>query len=278
MAMVKRHHENHGTLVFAAIDEIQPNPAQPRKRFDERGIRELSDSIARYGVLQPLSVRLRNGGYELVAGERRLRAARLAGLSEVPCIVMEIGIQESSIIALVENLQRRDLDFVEEAQGIAQLIRVFRLSQEQVAERLGKSQSSVANKLRLLKLPEDVLEGLRAAGLSERHARALLKLPSEQEQRAMAEYAVANGLTVAATEAYIEKLLKEQKEKERQKKPVLIIKDVRLFLNTISHGLDVMKQSGVDVRCVQTDTESEIILTINIPKKSAVKSTGNKNT
>ncbi|MEF9971779.1 MAG: ParB/RepB/Spo0J family partition protein, partial [Oscillospiraceae bacterium] len=140
-------------ITYLSVDEIYPSPVQPRKRFPQESLLELSESIAEYGVLNPLTVRKRGGKFELVAGERRLRASRLAGLREVPCIVIDVNMEESSLLALVENIQRRDLDFVEEAEGICQLIRLFGMSQEEAARRLGKSQPSIANKLRLLRLP-----------------------------------------------------------------------------------------------------------------------------
>ena len=149
-----------GGIVYLRTDELTPNPVQPRKRFDDESLEELSGSIKSYGILNPLTVRLRCGKYELVAGERRLRAAKLAGLEEVPCILIDVNMEDASLIALVENLQRRDLDFIEEALGISQLFRMFGMSQEEAARRIGKSQSAVANKLRLLKLPSDVLESL----------------------------------------------------------------------------------------------------------------------
>ena len=152
-------------IVWLPAEEISPNPVQPRSRFDDQALEELSQSIRSYGILNPLTVRCRGGKYELVAGERRLRAARLAGLTEVPCILLDVNMEDASLIALVENLQRRDLDFIEEAVGLNRLIRMFGLSQEEAARRIGKSQSAVANKLRLLKLPRDVLEGLREHGL-----------------------------------------------------------------------------------------------------------------
>ena len=205
-----------GGIVYLRTDELTPNPVQPRKRFDDESLEELSGSIKSYGILNPLTVRLRCGKYELVAGERRLRAAKLAGLEEVPCILIDVNMEDASLIALVENLQRRDLDFIEEALGISQLIRMFGMSQEEAARRIGKSQSAVANKLRLLKLPSDVLESLRQNGLTERHGRALLRLPSPVAQRAALEYIVDNGLTVAATDAYIDALLSEPEEAERK--------------------------------------------------------------
>lgn len=261
-----------GGIVYLRTDELTPNPVQPRKRFDDESLEELSGSIKSYGILNPLTVRLRCGKYELVAGERRLRAAKLAGLEEVPCILIDVNMEDASLIALVENLQRRDLDFIEEALGISQLIRMFGMSQEEAARRIGKSQSAVANKLRLLKLPSDVLESLRQNGLTERHGRALLRLPSPVTQRAALEYIIDNGLTVAATDAYIDTLLSEpeeaeQKEEEKpEKRRTFVLKDVRVFLNTLSRSIDLMKQGGIDAGMQREETDDSLILTISIPK------------
>ena len=269
-----------GGIVYLRTDELTPNPVQPRKRFDEESLEELSGSIKSYGILNPLTVRLRCGKYELVAGERRLRAAKLAGLEEVPCILIDVNMEDASLIALVENLQRRDLDFIEEALGISQLIRMFGMSQEEAARRIGKSQSAVANKLRLLKLPPDVLEALRQNGLTERHGRALLRLPSPVAQRAALEYIVDNGLTVAATDAYIDALLAEpEKEPETEterseKKRTFVLKDVRVFLNTLSRSIDLMKQGGIDAGMQREETEDSLILTISIPKARQGAKTG----
>ncbi len=261
-----------GRVIYLKPEELAPNPVQPRKHFDEESLIELSESIKSYGVLNPLTVRCRSGGYELVAGERRLRAAKLAGLAEVPCILTDIDIDDSYLIALIENLQRKDLDFIEEAAGLHQLIRIFGLSQEEAAKRIGKSQSAVANKLRLLKLPEDILEALRENGLTERHGRALLRLSTPQKQRAALEYILDNDLTVAATDAYIDALLEappvqEADEPDKpQAKRSFILKDVRLFLNTLSRSLDMMKQGGIDAGMERKETEDSLILTISIPK------------
>ena len=261
-----------GGIVYLRTDELTPNPVQPRKRFDDESLEELSGSIKSYGILNPLTVRLRCGKYELVAGERRLRAAKLAGLEEVPCILIDVNMEDASLIALVENLQRRDLDFIEEALGISQLIRMFGMSQEEAARRIGKSQSAVANKLRLLKLPSDVLESLRQNGLTERHGRALLRLPNPVAQRVALEYIVDNGLTVAATDAYIDTLLSapeevEQKDEEKpEKRRTFVLKDVRVFLNTLSRSIDLMKQGGIDAGIQREETDDSLILTISIPK------------
>ena len=254
-------------IVWLPAEEIKPCPLQPRKQFDEDSLTELSQSIKCYGILNPLTVRLRKGGYELVAGERRLRAAKLAGLRELPCIVIDVNMEDAGLIALIENLQRRDLDFVEEAQGLSRLIRMFGLSQEEAAKRIGKSQSAVANKLRLLKLPEDVLEGLRSHGLSERHGRALLRLNDAPAQRMALEYIRANGLNVAATEEYIEQLLQEPEGSGRgEGRRMLVLKDVRIFLNSLNRSLELMKQGGIAAGVKRQETEDSLILTISIPK------------
>ena len=251
-------------VVFLPIAAISPNPGQPRRHFSRAGLEELAASIGEHGVLQPLSVRRVPGGYELISGERRLRASRMAGLEEVPCILVSVDGQESSLLALVENLQRRDLDFVEEALALSRLIQTYHLSQEEAAKKLGKSQSAMANKLRLLKLPPEVLALLREKGFTERHARALLRLESPEQQAAAARAVVEGGLTVAKTEEYVEQLLHPAPPARR--KPTIVLKDVRLFLNTVSRGLSLMKQAGVKANCLRQETADTIQLTITIPK------------
>lgn len=253
-------------LLYLRAEDIAPNPVQPRKHFDEEALRELSESIRAYGVLHPLTVRLRAGKYELVAGERRLRAAKMAGLREVPCMVVDVNLEDAGLLALVENLQRRDLDFLEEARGLQQLIRMFGMSQEEAARRIGRSQSAVANKLRLLKLPEDVLHTLRDRGLTERHGRALLRLPTPEAQRKALKYILDNDLTVSATDSYIDALLSAPTEKDAVPKHTLILKDVRIFLNSLTHSLEVMKQGGIEAGVKRQETDEALILTISIPK------------
>ena len=257
-----------GAILYLRIDEIAPNPVQPRRHFDEEALSELSESIRSYGILNPLTVRLRTGRYELVAGERRVRAAKLAGLREVPCILLDVNLEDAGLIALVENRQRRDLDFLEEAEGLRQLIDRFGLSQEEAARRIGKSQSAVANKLRLLRLPGDVLEALRDNGLSERHGRALLRLPEAEAQRAALAVILERGMTVAATDAYIDALLSAPEAPVQAEKPrrTFVLKDVRIFLNTISRSIDLMKQGGIDAGMRREETDEALILTISIPK------------
>lgn len=256
---------------YIPLGRIRPNPQQPRRSFDEEGLAELAASIRSCGILQPLTVRRAGEGYELVAGERRLRAARIAGLREVPCLVAQVGEEDSALLALMENLQRRDLDCWEEAQAIARLISRYGLSQEEAARRLGRAQPTVANKLRLLRLPEDVRALLRENGLTERHARALLRLQDPEVQCRAAGDMVRRGMNVAQAEAYVEKLLQSAQVTPPRGRSTYIIKDVRLFLNSVDRGLHLMRQAGVDAGWDRQDTDREILLTIRIPKRASGK-------
>lgn len=259
-----------GSISTLSVDEIQPNPSQPRKRFSADSLRELADSISLYGVLNPLTVRRCGGCYELVAGERRLRAARLAGLREVPCMILDVNPEESTLLALVENIQRRDLDFIEEAEGIFRLIKLYGMSQEEAARRLGKSQPAIANKLRLLKLPPEVLDILRDEELTERHGRALLRLEDPAVQISAAKFIARQQMNVAAAEAYIESLLLSPataQEPEGKRRGLFVLKDVRVFLNSLSRSLDMMKQGGIDAGMEKYETDTELVLTISIPKQ-----------
>ena len=248
-----------GRVVFLPAKAIVPNPAQPRKLFREEELDELAESIRRHGILQPLSVRRVGNNYELIAGERRLRAGIAAGLTEVPCILMQMSPQESATAALVENLQRTDLDYIEEAQGIDTLLRQWNMSQEQVAKLLGKSQSGVANKLRLLQHSKKVLQTLRETGLSERHARALRKLPTDvQKMQAIAVIARQN-MNVARAEQYIESLL-------NQEDPGAYRANVGAFLSRLDQSLARIQLSGISAVSERRETESQIVLTITIPK------------
>lgn len=264
-----------GRVQYLPVDAIAPNPDQPRRVFSPHELEELAQSIQELGVLQPLTVRRGERGWELVAGERRLRAAQLAGLREVPCLCVQVDSQRSSLLALVENLQRKDLDFWEEALALNRLIQTYHLSQEETARRIGKSQSAVANKLRLLKLPQPVLEGLRDGGATERHARALLALEDPAAQMACADRILADKLTVAQTEELVNGLLHPQEPPSRKKrnKPMFIVKDVRLFLNTLNRGMALMKSAGVKAECRREDKEDEILLTIRIPASGEKKGT-----
>lgn len=248
-----------GRVIFLPAGSLRPNPAQPRKIFREESLRELADSIAAHGILQPLSVRRMGTHYELIAGERRLRAAAMAGLSEIPCIVMNMTERESSMAAMIENLQRQDLDFIEEAQGISRLMDTWSMSQEQAARLLGKSQSAIANKLRLLRHSEPVLRSLRDNALTERHARALLKLPTEPEKLAALSVIVRLQMSVARTESYIEQLLSGSSERTGKV-------NVGTFLTNIHQSLQKIQLSGIPAVSERRETDSQIVLTITIPK------------
>ena len=249
-----------GRVVFLPARSIRPNPAQPRKIFKPDALDELADSIRQHGILQPLSVRRCGGNtYELIAGERRLRAAELAGITDIPCIIMSMDDKESGMAAMVENLQRQDLDFIEEAMGIQRLLTDYAMSQEQIARLLGKSQSAVANKLRVLKHSDAVLNALREAGLTERHARALLKLRSDEEKiPAIAEIA-RQGMSVARAEKYIENLLAAREDKPSKA-------NVGAFLNNLTQNLQKIQLSGIPAVSERRETDSQIVLTITIPK------------
>lgn len=255
-----------GKIYYLRTDEIQPNPCQPRKIFDKASLEELAASISQHGVIQPLCVRRGEVGYQLVAGERRLRASKMAGLSTVPCLVLDINSQESSVLALIENLQRQDLDYIEEAEGLARLMGLYGLSQEEVAHRVGKSQSAVANKIRLLKHSPEVLLVLRENGLCERHARALLRLNTEGDKIKALKIIIENRMNVAKTEAMIEKMLKKTEENIPRGKYTYVIKDVRIFMNTIARSMELMKSSGVNASYEKVENEREINVNIRIPK------------
>ena len=248
-----------GRVVFLPADSIQPNPAQPRQVFQPEALDELADSIRRHGILQPLSVRRIGNAYQLIAGERRLRAARIAGITDIPCILMRMDDRESGMAAMVENLQRQDLDFIEEATGIRRLLTDYGMSQEQAARLLGKSQSAIANKLRILKHGEPVLLRLRQAGLTERHARALLKLRTQEETLAAIAEIARQGMSVARTEKYIESLLSAKKDT-----PVKA--NVGSFLNSLTQSLQKIQLSGIPAVSERRETDSQIVLTITIPK------------
>ena len=253
-------------MTMLSPEVISPNPDQPRRYFDPDGLRELAESIRVHGILQPLSVRRKGGGrYELIAGERRLRAAILCGLEQVPCLVLEVSRESSCLLSLIENLQRRDLDFWEEAKALERLISVYGLSQEEAAAKVGKSPSAVANKLRLLRLPQEALALLRKHGFTERHARALLRLPDPQAQRTGAELVVKEGWTVARTEQYVEEVLRSQVQRKKARPP-LLIRDVRFFLNSLDHSLAVMRSAGVAAQCHRQEEGEDLLLTIRIPK------------
>lgn len=249
-----------GRVIFLPARNIRPNPAQPRKVFAQERLEELAESIRQHGILQPLSVRRSGNSYELIAGERRLRAAQMAGLTELPCIIMQMDDQESGIAAMIENLQRQDLDFIEEARGVALMMEKYNMNQEQVAKLLGKSQSAVANKLRILRHSDAVLDALREGKLTERHGRALLKLNREEEKlNAIAEIC-RREMSVAATEKYIQSLLSTRESSAPSP-------NVSAFLNGLSQSLSRIQNAGIPAISERRETEDQIVLTITIPKQ-----------
>ena len=247
--------------------EIQPNPCQPRRTFDPTELEALADSIRRHGILQPLTVRRTEAGWELVAGERRLRAALMAGLETVPCVEREADENTSALLALVENLQRQDLHYLEEAAAIADYLLKTGVTQEEAAARLGRSPSALANKLRLLRLSPACRALLTEHGLTERHARCLLRLEDEEERLAALRYIAAHHLTVAQAEQYVERRLRALQSTPPQRRKTFIMKDVRLFLNSLDRGLQLVRQAGIPAQTERRDTEDAILLTIRIPRQ-----------
>ena len=259
--------EDQQKILWLPIGEIRPNPAQPRRTFSQAELEGLAASIRRHGVLQPLTVRRTEGGWELVAGERRLRAAVLAEQSRVPCLERTADDQSSAALALVENLQRQDLHYLEEAEAIAAFLRRSGLTQEAAAEQLGMSPSALANKLRLLRLSPACRAAVTEGGLTERHARCLLRLEDEEERLAAARHFVSAGLNVAHAERYVDRRLEVLQSTPPAGRRAYIIKDVRLFLNSVDRGVRLIRDAGVDARTERQETEEDIILTIRIPKR-----------
>ena len=266
---MNQHQKNEflsSRVQYVPVRLIRPNPQQPRKQFSPEGLTQLADSIRQYGILQPLTVRKCEGYYELVAGERRVRAARLAGLKEVPCLLAKVEEKDAGLLALIENLHRRDLNCFEEAEAIAKLILRYHMSQQEAAEKLGKSQSAIANKLRLLRLEEDLRETILQKNLTERHARALLRLSDSELQRQAVESFARKQMNVAQAEEYVEELLHTLQTKPPRQRATYVIKDVRLFLNSLRRQMEIMNRAGVKADMGRKDTPEAIFLTIRIPK------------
>jgi len=251
------------------LEMIHPNPYQPRKNFPSESLEELAQSIKTYGVIQPIIVRsMDKGRYELIAGERRLRAAQIAGLKKIPAIVKHTQDEDSAVMALIENLQREDLNFLDEAKGYYQLISEYDLTQEELAEKVGKSQSTIANKLRILKLPESVKGIISREKLTERHARCLLKLPTEELQIRAVHTIVQKKLNVKESEKLVEKILDEEKKCQSPARRIKkFYKDIRLFENPIKELISNMKESGINVNYMKEDKGDYFEFVIQIPKR-----------
>ncbi len=265
MIKSKENLRRSGSILLIPQDEIVANPDQPRKYFDPDDLESLAQSIRLNGILQPISVRkLDDGRCEVIAGERRLRAARIAGLSVIPCIMLNANDEKAALYALIENLQRRDLNFFEEAAAISSLIHEHGLSHEEAAKRLGKAQSTLSNKLRLLKLSEDVRKIILEAGLTERHARALLKIEDSKILYKALQIIISKNLNVSQSERLIENLLETQKKRKPQ--IVKLFKDVRIFVNTLNHAVDTMREAGIQAQAEKKETDDYIEYFVRIPK------------
>ena len=252
-------------VLYVPLSKIVPNPYQPRKEFESEALSELADSIRQYGVLQPLLVAPGpDNNYILIAGERRLRASTMAGMGSVPVIVSEYTTQQIAEIALIENLQRKDLHYLEEAEGYEKLVNTFHLTQESMAGRVGKKQSTIANKLRLLKLSPSVRNTLHESDLTERHARALLKLENEETQKTVLKKIIKDHLNVKQTEALIDKTLKQEGKLNKKKPRIVIVNDVRIYLNSIKNIMDAVKNSGIPSCMEQEIDGDDVVVTLRI--------------
>ncbi|MCI5841002.1 MAG: ParB/RepB/Spo0J family partition protein [Clostridium sp.] len=254
-----------GQIILIPQENIYPNPNQPRSRFDFDELEGLAQSIRQNGIIQPIAVRVNaSGNYELISGERRLRASRLVGISLIPCIIMEASDEKSALFALIENMQRSDLGFFEEASAIEKLIVDFNMSRDDVCRKLGKAAPTISNKLRLLKLPEDVRLKITQEGLTERHARALLRLPTRAQLDRALSIISDKRLNVAESEKLIDQMLSA--DKSSKKPTVKLFKDVRIFVNTLNHAVDTMRRAGIEADSAKSETDEYIEYIVRIPK------------
>ncbi len=253
-----------------AIDRVIPNPYQPRKVFSDAALQELADSILQHGLMQPITVRMIGNSYELIAGERRLKASKLAGLETIPAVIVEVTTKDSAVLALIENLQRENLNFLEESQAYYKIMQDYNYTQQELAKTLGKNQSTVANKLRVLKLSPTIQKLLIENNLTERHARALLKLPTEEYQLIALEKVIKQELNVKRTEQIIEQLLvditKEDMIKHKANQKVKsYIRDMRLVTNTITEAVNLIQKAGVDAKYTMKEHADSYEIRIKIP-------------
>ena len=254
-----------GQIILIPQEEIFPNPNQPRRRFDFDELEGLAQSIRQNGIIQPIAVRVNSRGeYELISGERRLRASRLVGVTQVPCIIMEANDEKSALFALLENVQRCDLDFFEEAVAIEKLLTDYGMTRDEICKKLGKAPPTISNKLRLLRLPEEIRLRITQENLTERHARAMLRLTSvSQMERAMSIIAEKR-LNVAETERLVSQIL--QNDSRHRQPTVKLFKDVRIFVNTLNHAVDTMRRAGIEADSAKSETDEYIEYIVRIPK------------
>ena len=253
-----------------AVDRVRPNPYQPRKVFSDAALQELANSILEHGLMQPITVRMIGDSYELIAGERRLKASNLAGFSTIPAVIVEVTTKDSAVLALIENLQRENLNFLEESQAYDAIMKDYGYTQQELAGTLGKSQSTIANRLRILKLPSKVQTILVENHLTERHARALLKLPTEEYQIIALEKIIKQELNVKRTEQIIEQMLvditKEEMIKHKANQKVkTYIRDMRLVTNTITEAVNLIQKAGIDARYTMKEHADSYEIRIKIP-------------
>ena len=257
-------------IMELSIAEIQPNPFQPRLYFDPAQLEELSNSIREYGVLQPVIVRLVDGKYQLVSGERRFRASMLAGKESIPALIRQLSDREVAEMALIENLQREDLNYFEEAEGYARLIQEFQITQEEVAKKMGKSQPTIANKLRLLQISQRVRKEISVDVITERHVRSLLKLKNEEQQLDVLNRIYKNNLNVRQTDDLIENVLIAEEEnirEQKKKKMMKAIKDMKIFVNTIKGTVKTIQDAGMPAEISESENDEYFEVVIRLPKK-----------
>lgn len=254
--------DSAGEIRMIDIGEVRPSRYQPRIIFDEQAMEELTASIRENGLIQPITVRKVEDGYEIIAGERRFRACRRAGYEKIPCYVLSPGEDEAAGMALIENIQREDLSAIEEARSYVHLMRQASLTQEELAEKIGKSQSGVANKIRLLNLPPEIQEAVVSRKLSERHARALLALPEEKRMGAY-RHILDKNLTVRQTEAYVELISGNKKKKNRTKG---FARNIRIGLNSVHECVRMVKRMGIDILSETEETDEDVRVIIRFPK------------
>jgi len=262
---------NNGKVMDLPLGEVRRNPFQPRRDFNDLELRELAKSIETYGIIQPVIVRKTREGYQLIAGERRYRACRMLGRPTIPALVQEMDDERAAAVSLIENLQRKELNYFEEAGAYARLLNDFGMTQEELAQKIGKSQSAIANKLRLLRLADELRSIILPDTITERHARALLKLNSVEMQKDVVRAIYERELNVKETEEVVERLRQnnlpqENKKHNRGQQISMVIRDARIFLNTIKETVHRAKQTGINMLMVENDGEEEYEIVIRVPK------------
>ncbi len=255
--------EKINDIVMIDVERIIPNPYQPRQIFDDQSLEDLATSIKQYGILQPITVRKNENQFELIMGERRFRAAQLVDLTSIPAIVLEVGNQDSAVVALIENLQRVDLTFIEEAESYKKLIELHGITQSELSKKVGKSQSTISNKMRILKLENHILDTFKQSSLSERHARSLLRLGDLKEQEKVLKNVIDKNLNVKDTEKLVEKKLNQFK-KSNQKSTFKV--NYRIYQNTIKKAFNMVKELSSNSSMETNDLEDCIEIVIKIPK------------